>query len=316
MYQPEGTLNLEALENHKREFADKHQQANNLLVSTVHSMVEPNEADRPDFLEIQEQLPPYDDVKVFMAQKNPNGISAVFEAPVAARMSQRSPSPRMSQLPQRHSPRQSQLPQGRSRSPIRVSAMPSRGYASPPKRVTTVYRPPVLYQSPAKMPPAYFSPNRQYHSRPVPTSTTMIHRPAITTTIHHTPTKTTVTHKVTPGRTTVTEYPVLRIDGYTPSRMAASRGIGGSVLSSPIQYSGTGKKRRELTLNGRKNRDSHMPGPIKPKESNITVNDLVPADPKPNPSPQKRANAPTQGLGFSGRPGYGHPNGILSSGFR
>lgn len=66
IYNPDGSVNSKNLEAHKEEFAKKHQVQNNLLVSTVHSMVELNPANRPDFVEIQQQLPSYQEVKHFL----------------------------------------------------------------------------------------------------------------------------------------------------------------------------------------------------------------------------------------------------------
>lgn len=49
------------------EFDSNHGSQNSLLVSTVRSMLEPNEENRPDFNTLKSKMPPYDDVKTFLA---------------------------------------------------------------------------------------------------------------------------------------------------------------------------------------------------------------------------------------------------------
>jgi hypothetical protein len=84
IYNADGSINVQTLESHKQEFAAKHQANNNLLVSTVHSMVEMNEKDRPDFIEIQDQLPPYQEVKMYLKQREPFNQDVAFD-PIAER---------------------------------------------------------------------------------------------------------------------------------------------------------------------------------------------------------------------------------------
>ena len=45
------------------EFSRKYGNKNSLLVTTVQSMLEPNESTRPDFKSLQAKMPPYEDVK-------------------------------------------------------------------------------------------------------------------------------------------------------------------------------------------------------------------------------------------------------------
>lgn len=75
IYNPDGSINVQILEQHKGEFAKKHQAQNNLLVSTVHSMVEVNPVNRPDFIEIQQQLPSYNEVKQFLNQRETEAVT-------------------------------------------------------------------------------------------------------------------------------------------------------------------------------------------------------------------------------------------------
>ena len=62
-----------ALDQHLQEFKNKYGNENTLLVSTVETMVHQEEATRPNFRDLESQLPPYDDVRQFLEDKR-NGV--------------------------------------------------------------------------------------------------------------------------------------------------------------------------------------------------------------------------------------------------
>ena len=211
IYNKDGSLHLENLEAHKKAFADKHQRDNNLLVSTIQSMLELDPEDRPDFDEIETQLPPYDKVTHFMANRRQAPLALKSASPRVARQVGGTPSPVRPQETQNsldqslaqpsqnpglnpglhfHQPPPNQGYPGtyRRTSPIVNTAR----YVNPPTATYYPYniRPPTTHYSPIKA--------GGYH-------TTTIHKPAVTT-IHHTAKGTTIQHH-TPGRTIVTRYP-------------------------------------------------------------------------------------------------------------
>lgn len=69
IYRADGTLNNQALNQHLDSFNKKYRPYNNnLLLSTMDSMTDPSNVDRPDFIHIQKKLPEYTNVKSFLEQ--------------------------------------------------------------------------------------------------------------------------------------------------------------------------------------------------------------------------------------------------------
>lgn len=82
IYNKAGTINQDVLERQKQAFVNKFGMDNNLLVTTVMSMLEMNPEARPDFRTIMSQIPPYSEVKSFLDQEKirPTHNSAVQTA--------------------------------------------------------------------------------------------------------------------------------------------------------------------------------------------------------------------------------------------
>lgn len=62
-------VDQEALNKHLANFQARHGQDNTLLTSTVETMVHPDEAQRPNFRDLENQLPPYNEVQTFLQEK-------------------------------------------------------------------------------------------------------------------------------------------------------------------------------------------------------------------------------------------------------
>ena len=75
IYSKQGPANIEVLARLKNAFFERFGQENNLLATTVASMVEVNPASRPFFHQIMANIPPYNDVRAHLDQERARGGS-------------------------------------------------------------------------------------------------------------------------------------------------------------------------------------------------------------------------------------------------
>lgn len=73
IYDKNGTVDQNALNQHINEFRGKFESGNQLLTSTVANLVNPNESQRPSPVEVKSNLPPYEEVQKFFNQNQQQG---------------------------------------------------------------------------------------------------------------------------------------------------------------------------------------------------------------------------------------------------
>jgi serine/threonine protein kinase len=69
-----GTVDQNALNNHLNEFKGKFEGGNQLLTSTVSSLVNPDESQRPSPVQVQSNLPPFEEVQKFFSQNTSTSL--------------------------------------------------------------------------------------------------------------------------------------------------------------------------------------------------------------------------------------------------